>query len=305
VLLDSTAHSQNFFSAKDKNLRSAIGTSRTFKDKLSWYAGRNAPSRDLWRFVVAFLLSPGFVLGQKPVSAVSALTEGKRLYADHCVLCHGVDAEGTERAPQLAGNRDLRQQSVDQLRTLIYDGVPDSGMPAFDLPAAELDALAALVHSLNAPSAETIVAGDPKAGEQFFFGQGQCASCHMIDGRGKPVGPDLSEVGRDLSVDEIRQALRQPDARITPGYELVSVKLRDRQSIRGFARNRGSSDVELQDLEGRFHLLHEDEILEIRLEGYSLMEPVNANPKGVQNLIALPQWTHGSQARGDDPHTSI
>jgi mono/diheme cytochrome c family protein len=55
-------------------------------------------------------------------------------------------------------------------------------MPAFDLPANDLDALAALVHSLNSPAAESTVPGDRAAGEEFFFGKGQCTSCHMIYG---------------------------------------------------------------------------------------------------------------------------
>jgi mono/diheme cytochrome c family protein len=67
-------------------------------------------------------------------------------------------------------------------------------MPAFALPADELDALAALLLSLNAPAAERSTIGDPAAGKQFFFGQGQCASCHMVYGGGKAIGPDLSDV---------------------------------------------------------------------------------------------------------------
>ena len=40
----------------------------------------------------------------------------------------------------------------------------------------------------------------------------------MVYGEGSPIGPDLSNVARKMTVDEIREALLQPDARITPGY---------------------------------------------------------------------------------------
>src|SRR2546430_10059643 len=53
---------------------------------------------------------------------------------------------------------------------------------AFDSPPQELDSLVVLVRSLNAPSAESTVGGDATAGESFFFGKGQCASCHMVSG---------------------------------------------------------------------------------------------------------------------------
>ena len=128
-------------------------------------------------------------------------------------------------------------------------------MPAFDLPGDELDALAALVHSLNAPAAEGPVHGDAKAGEQFFFSKGNCTSCHMVQGRGAMVGPDLSDVGTRLTVEELREALLQPGARIAAGYELVTVRLRDGRSLRGFVRSRSNFDLHLQDLEGRIHSL--------------------------------------------------
>jgi PQQ-dependent dehydrogenase (methanol/ethanol family) len=159
-------------------------------------------------------------------------------------------------------------------------------MPPFDLPSVELDALATLVHSLNGPAAEASVSGDFAAGEQFFFGKGQCASCHMVQGKGSPIGPDLSNVGSQMTVDQIREALLQPGANITPGYKLVTVQLRDGRAIRGFARNRSNFDIRLQDLEGKFHLLQEGQISAIREEKQSLMPPLKAGPEELQNLMA-------------------
>ena len=63
---------------------------------------------------------------------------------------------------------------------------------------------AALLHSLNAPAAESAALGDSAAGKQFFLGKGQCASCHMVFGGGKPVGPDLTDVGSRMTVEEIQ-----------------------------------------------------------------------------------------------------
>ena len=106
--------------------------------------------------------------------------------------------------------------------------------------------------SLNAPAADSNVPGDRAAGKQFFFGQGRCASCHMVDGAGKPIGPDLSNVARELTVDQIRQALLQPSAEIAAGYSLVTLRMRDGTTLRGFVRNRTRFDIQLQDLKGGF-----------------------------------------------------
>jgi mono/diheme cytochrome c family protein len=149
-------------------------------------------------FPIAILLNAIVAFGQ------GADTAGSKSFATRCAGCHGADARGTDRGPGLAGSRRLRAQSILQVRSIIRKGVPASGMPAFDLPAGELDALAALVHSLTAPAAEEALPGDAKAGEQFFFGKGQCTSCHMVQGRGATVGPDLSNAGARLTADEIR-----------------------------------------------------------------------------------------------------
>jgi len=89
-----------------------------------------------------------------------------------------------------------------------------------------------------------------------------------------------------MTVDEIKEALLKPDAEITPGYGLVTVHLRDEGMLRGFARNRGDFDVELQDLEGNFRLLHEGEFSSVTEEKRSLMPPVDASPQKLTDLIA-------------------
>jgi len=226
-----------------------------------------------------------FALGSV-LAAQSAPASGKAIFAERCVVCHGPEAQGTNRGPALAGSRSLRGRSTQQLHRLIQNGIPAAGMPTFDLPAAELDALAAFVHSLNSPAAESSAPRDTAAGERFFFGAGQCASCHMVGGRGTAIGPDLSNAGREMTVEEIRKALRDPGAYISPGYDLVTVTLHDGQTIRGFARQRGNFDLQLQDLEGRLHPLREDQIAEVRDENHSLMQPVKASTDELRDLIA-------------------
>src|SRR5579864_1214600 len=124
-------------------------------------------------------------------------------------------------------------------------------MPAFALPIEDREALAMYLRSVNGPAAEATVEGDAEAGRHFFSGKGQCASCHMVYGGGKPVGPDLSNAGNEMTVDEIRESLLEPSAHITPGYTVVRVKLRDGGTVRGFARNRTNYDINIQDFEGQ------------------------------------------------------
>jgi PQQ-dependent dehydrogenase (methanol/ethanol family) len=229
--------------------------------------------------------------GVPQLSAQSAdphllVENGSKSFAEKCAACHGADAEGSDMGPKLAGTRRLRSRSLQQLRTIINKGMPSSGMPAFPLPAEELDALAAFVRSLNSTAAESNVPGNPSAGREFFFGKGECGQCHMVRGKGKAFGPDLSNVSHELTVGEIRQVLRDPSSRITPGYEMVSIKLQNGKTIRGFARNRTNFDIQLQGIDGRFHFLQQSQIAAIVNETQSVMKPVKAGPEELRDLIA-------------------
>jgi PQQ-dependent dehydrogenase (methanol/ethanol family) len=233
-----------------------------------------------YKIASLLLLSPALLFGQ------SSLAEGQKLFATKCTGCHGADAHGTDRGPALAASKNVRARSFQTLRTFIRRGAPDAGMPGFDLPSEQLDALTALLLSLNPPAAEGIAVGDATAGKQFFLGKGQCASCHMVRGGGKAVGPDLSDAGARMTVDELQQALLEPSAHIAPGFEMVKVKLKDGQALRGFVKSRSSFDIGIQDLQGQYHSLPQDQVSAIEDEKHSLMPPVKASPGEVRDLTA-------------------
>ncbi len=207
-------------------------------------------------------------------------------YAKLCAGCHGADARGSQQGPGLAGNSRLRRRSALNLRNVIVKGIPAAGMPGFDLPAATVDGLVNLVVSLNASAAEAKLPGDRAAGEALFFGKGQCATCHMVAGRGAAVGPDLSNVARDLTVSQLRDALMDPGSAIAAGYGLVTVHLPDGRSVRGFARNRTAYEVAVQDMKGGFHSFQLDKVARLDSEKASAMPAVRAAPEEVANLIA-------------------
>jgi PQQ-dependent dehydrogenase (methanol/ethanol family) len=247
--------------------------------------------------LIAFLL-PLSSLGQTPQSPpLTLIHDGQTVYASNCSGCHGADTLGTDHAPNLTGNADVRRRTVDQLRNLIKSGIPSGGMPAFGtLPPQQIDAITAYIHSLNSPASQAIVPGDASLGGQYFWGEGNCGSCHMVHGRGSSTGPDLSDVGSRMTLDEIHTALLHPDQNITPGYDLVTVTLHDGKTLQGFARGRTNFELQLQDLEGTLHLLQATDIVKLVDESRSLMKPVNGTPEQIQNLSA-----YLSQLTGIEP----
>ncbi len=211
----------------------------------------------------------------------------RQTYSKLCAGCHGEDARGTQQGPGLAGNLRVRRRTPLSLRNVIMKGIPSAGMPAFDLPALTVDALAALVVALNASAADTKVAGDREAGRTFFFGQGKCGSCHMVSGAGTAIGPDLSNAARNLTVDQLREAMLEPNAQISSGYGLVNLEMHAGGKLRGFARSRTSFDIAVQDVRGRLHPLSMDKVAKLSEEKASYMPALKASADELQNLLAF------------------
>jgi mono/diheme cytochrome c family protein len=197
-------------------------------------------------------------------------------------------------------NPRLRTRNEAQTRDLIKSGT-SGGMPAFKLSEGELQSLARWLRSLNMSAFDTKPSGDGRAGEAFFFGRGQCSTCHMVHGRGKVNGPDLSDIGRKLTVRELELMLENPTSQMgihsTPTcppwafcpdetWGVVNVKLRDGQGLRGFARGRAEHDLELQTFDGRLHFLTDKQYQEITPAKTSYMPPLQASVEERRNVIA-------------------
>ena len=101
----------------------------------------------LLRFPALLLAVGAVALCQQPVP------DGKASFASRCVLCHAGDGKGTNRAPSILDY--LGSHSRTETAALIQSGVPDKGMPAFDLPDAELRGLVNYLDVLASRSVET------------------------------------------------------------------------------------------------------------------------------------------------------
>lgn len=217
-----------------------------------------------------------------------------------CAGCHGPGGSGGDRGPALTNSRSLRQRSETEVRDIIRNGTP-GGMPPFRLPDAPLQELAKWVHGLNASAMDAKPEGDATAGQAFFFGKGQCSTCHMAQGKGTPNGPDLSSVGRQLTLKEISATLENPTEQLgsrssstCPGWAfcadepwaVVTVSLRNGSSLRGFARGQGKHDIQLQTFDGKLHLLTDADYKEVKREKVSIMPPLKATDDERRNLLA-------------------
>jgi PQQ-dependent dehydrogenase (methanol/ethanol family) len=230
--------------------------------------------------VLAFPVALGTALAQ------SAPPDAAKLFAQRCAVCHGDDATGSDRGPALSRSRRLRTQSLGEIHDIIQKGTA-AGMPPFPLPEDQLQALAGFIRSMNVTAFDAPPGGDAAAGERFFFDKGQCAGCHTALGRGKSVGPDLSNAGRQFTLAELTRKLENPNAQVSESYATVSVRMRDGNTVRGFARKETLHSLQLQTLDGRLLALADAEYEITGREKTSAMAPLTATAVEERNLIAF------------------
>lgn len=84
------------------------------------------------------------------------------------------------------------------------------------------------------PNIASLLGGDAELGEIVFNEHlaAQCVACHRIGDEGSEVGPSLTEVG-EKGREYILESLIAPQAEITPGYGLMSVKMKDGTTLAG------------------------------------------------------------------------
>jgi len=216
----------------------------------------------------------------------SALAKAPEAFGRNCAVCHGGDAQGTDRAPPLQNSRSLRGKSDADIAAIVKSG--RGNMPSFSfLPAEDLQALAHFIRTLNADAFDAKPPGDAAEGKSLFFGAARCSECHTALGGGGANGPDLSNIAHQLTVSELARSLEHPGARVVAGYERVEVTLTDNSSLRGFARNRGSHGLVLQTEDGQLHMLLDREYERIVPIKASAMPAFAGSPGQERNLLAF------------------
>jgi PQQ-dependent dehydrogenase (methanol/ethanol family) len=213
------------------------------------------------------------------------MAQGAAVFQKVCSSCHGDGGMGG-RASSLVENRRLRALPTTEIENIIRNGMPN-GMPPFgSLPESDLQAVTAFVRTFNSSAFDLQPPGDVAAGESFFRGKGQCATCHIARGQGGAGGPDLSNIGRQMTVPELTRALVEPNAAIAQGYATARVLLKDGRTLRGFVRNEGNHVLPLQTVDGRLVAV-DKRTASITRETGSAMPPLKATAEETRDLIAF------------------
>jgi cytochrome c oxidase cbb3-type subunit 3 len=214
---------------------------------------------------------------------------GRLLYNSSCTVCHGLEGTVGDRGPALAATRRYLRSSDDDLFAAIKKGIPGTLMPPAGAPDNDIWKIVAYIRSLRATASDEFVAGDLKHGEELFR-TGGCVDCHMVRGRGGLLGPDLSNIGGERSLADLRHALTSPKPNIPRGYQPVRLTTMSGDRVDGIVRNEDNFSLQVMDRSYRIHLLKRDELEQIEYGKQSLMPfdyGKTLNKEGLQDLLAF------------------
>jgi PQQ-dependent dehydrogenase (methanol/ethanol family) len=209
-----------------------------------------------------------------------SVPDGKRVYDQACVSCHGPAGQG-DRGPALNRGTFVRGNEDGDLFRTIRAGVPGTEMPPFArFTDEQVWQLVSYIRSLGRPDTPpatvTPVSADATAGEGVFFGKAQCSACHEVNGRGGIVGPDLSTAGR-LSAQALLQKILRPAEPIATGRgappppQVVVARTKDGRELRGVRRNEDTFTAQILDASGTLHLIDKTTLAAYRVERASMM----------------------------------
>jgi cytochrome c oxidase cbb3-type subunit III len=143
-------------------------------------------------------------------------------------------------------------------------------------------------------------AGNAEHGKELFYGTAGCSTCHMIQGKGGRLGPDLSTVGAARSSENLVESLRNPSKRLAQGifeamkefpqeYESVSAVTADGTKYAGVVLNEDQFTLQMLDTREQLHLFEKDRLRSFETRRESAMpvyDQKTLSDKDLQDLLA-------------------
>jgi len=226
-----------------------------------------------------------------------AITNGGAMFRNRCAGCHGPDARGY-LGPDLTGLWSSGSTD-DRIFDIVRRGIPGTEMPPADpqrVPDSDIWKVLAYVSTMTAVPASPPT-GNAENGERIF--RANCSSCHLVNGRGGLLGPDLSRIGSSRPRTGLLSKLRGNLDAIRPGFEPVTLVTREGERIRGVKKNEDEFSIQIMDTRERLQGFLKANLTELTNDKQSLMPVYGAdrlNDQDVDDLLRYLTSLRGADA---------
>lgn len=235
-----------------------------------------------------------------------AAKAGEYEFRINCALCHGLGAHGGGRGPDLTRANKKHVHSDEEMFQVISNGIPGTVMPAngtngqgVGMTDEEIWQIITYIRSVEV-KAPAQPAGRAAHGKELFYGDANCSLCHMVEGKGGRLGPELTAVGGSRTREAIIDSVRHPSRRLAWGltestkefpqeYETIRVVTADGKEIKGVALNEDNFSVQMMDASEQIYLLEKDKLRSFNKTRESMMPTYNPdvlNDKDLEDIVA-------------------
>jgi putative membrane-bound dehydrogenase-like protein len=128
--------------------------------------------------------------------------------------------------------------------------------------------------------------GDAVRGKEVFTAQ--CANCHILNGQGGKIGPELTGIGsRDRS--DILLEILDPNRSVEANYRMWNVTTKGGETFSGRLEAETQTSVEILDITGQKHAIQRKDIATMEASQLSLM-PVGMEALPADDLKGLVEY---------------
>jgi len=224
----------------------------------------------------------------------------------NCAFCHGLGARGGGRGPDLTRVQKKHGNSDADIFRTISEGVPGTAMPpngatqqGVGMTEEEIWQVVSYIRSVQVKSSPQAT-GNVVRGKELFSGSAACITCHMMEGKGGRLGPDLTATSSARSVDYIVDSVRNPSHRLAQGlteamkefsqeYETVNVVDERGQKFQGVVLNEDNFTLQMIDAREQIHLFEKEKLRSLDKSRESLMPKYDEKmlpEKDLQDIVA-------------------
>ena len=226
---------------------------------------------------------------------ISLMSTEKAKVREKAAVMIGKSRLGEDRALEL-----MRSKKVPlELIPFFVAGLKESRRKAvYDesltfLPETRKDSKALQSVSLNEILALT---GNTKNGSAVF--KKSCNICHQVDQEGFDVGPKLTEIGSKLPKEGLFDAIMNPSAGISFGYESWQIEMNDGSNLMGIISSKTQKEIELKFPGGVNQKINTNNIKSMRNLAESLMPEGLHTTMSKQELADIIQYMTTLKKKG-------
>jgi len=144
--------------------------------------------------------------------------------------------------------------------------------------------------------------GDPVNGARIYTNASPgCANCHVVNGRGVELGPNLSEIGTKLGKDALIEAILEPSSGVSFGYEAWNFTLKNGDEVYGLLASETADEVVVKNIGGIVTRLKKTELALRQQSKLSIMPAGLQTAMTAQELVDLVEYLATLKKAGAAP----